>query len=96
MFCINRNEKVTCENCLTQTIQQKIVRHKTRCSTRTLYCTQCHNLSSNSHAVFNFNFAEERSARRPDVSVKCKHFNHDFSGFRALQQHKNTQHGFPT
>ena len=41
MRSLIRKEKITCENCGTQTTSNNIVRHKKRCSVGTMYCTQC-------------------------------------------------------
>ena len=45
---LNGYEKVTCENCGTQTTKLKLARHKKTCSVRTLYCTQCPYFSTTS------------------------------------------------
>ena len=42
-----RNEKVTCENCGTQTTRINNVRYKKSCSAGTLYCTHCPNSPQN-------------------------------------------------
>ena len=42
----NRYEKVTCENCGTQTTKVNLARHKKKCSAGTLHCSQCPNLST--------------------------------------------------
>ena len=39
MLSLNRNEKVLCETCGTQTTKPNLARHKKRCSVGTLYCT---------------------------------------------------------
>ena len=90
---LNRNEKVTCENCGTQTTKPNISRHKKRCSAGTLYCTQCSNFSTKSQNDMNYHIAKKHSASKPDITFKCKLCYADFPGFYALRQHRNTQHG---
>ena len=88
-----RKEKITCENCGTQTTRNNIVRHKKRCSVGTLYCTQCPNFSTKSQNDLNYHIAKKHSAPKPDVCFKCKLCFQEFPGFYALRQHRNTQHG---
>ena len=87
-----RKEKVTCENCGTQTTKKIIVRHKKRCSAGTLYCTQCSSFSTKSKDDLNYHFAKKHSAPKLDVTSKCKLCYQKFPGFYALRQHRNTQH----
>ena len=93
MPSLNRNEKVTCENCGTQTTRNNIVRHKKRCSVGTLYCTHCPNFSTKSQNDLNYHNAKKHSAPKPDITFKCKLCFRKFPGFYALRQHRNTQHG---
>ena len=90
---LNRYEKITCENCGTQTTKLKIARHKKSCSAETLYCTQCPNFSTKSENDLNYHIAKKHSAPKPDVTFKCKLCYQEFPGFYALRQHRNTQHG---
>ena len=87
-----RTEKVTCENCGTQTTRNNIVRHKKRCSAGTLYCTQCPNFSNKSQDDLNYHIGNKHSAPEPDVTFKCKICYQEFPGFYAVRQHRNTQH----
>ena len=41
----------------------------------------------------NYHIAKKHSVSRPSKTYKCKLGYADFSGFFALRQHKNTQHG---
>ena len=88
-----RKEKITCENCGTQTTRNNIVRHKKSCSAGTLYCTHCPNFSTKSQNDLNYHIAKKHSAPKPDVTFKCKLCYQEFPGFYALRQHRNTQHG---
>ena len=65
-----RKEKITCENCGTQTTRNNIVRQKKRCSVGTLYCTQCPNFSTKSKNDLKYHIAKKHSA--PDITFKCK------------------------
>ena len=93
MPLLNRNEKVTCENCGVQITKYKLARHKKRCSAGTLYCTQCPNFSTLSQDDLNYHIAKKHSVPRPSITYKCKLCYAEFPGFYALRQHKNTQHG---
>ena len=48
MPALDRNVKVTCENCGTSVTKKHLSRHKKRCSAATLYCTQGPNFSTKS------------------------------------------------
>ena len=93
MPLLNRNEKVTWENCCTQTTKLNLARHKKRFSVGTLHRTQCPNFSTKSQKDMNYHFAEKHSAPKPDVTFKCKLCYQEFPGFYPLRQHRNTQHG---
>ena len=88
-----RKERITCENCGTQTTGNNIVRHKKSCSARTLYCTQRPNFSTKSQNDLNYHIAKKHSAPKPDITFKCKLCYQEFPGFYALRQHRNTRHG---
>ena len=88
-----RKEKITCENCGTQTTRNNIVRRKKRCSAGTLYCTQGPNFSTLSQDDLNYHIAKQHSVAGPSKTYKCKLCHAEFSGFYALRQHKNTKHG---
>ena len=87
-----RKEKITCENCGTQTTGNNIVRHKKRYSAGTFFCAHCPNFSTKSQNDLNYHVAKKRSAPKPDVTFKCKLCYQEFPGFYALRQHRNTQH----
>ena len=88
-----RKEKITCENCGTQTTRNNIVRHKKRCSVGTLYCTQCPKFSTKSQNDLNYHIAKKHSAPKLSITLKCKLCYQDFPGLYTLRQHRNTQHG---
>ena len=90
---IIRKEKITCENCGTQTTRNNFVPHKKRYSVGTLYCTQCPNFSTKSQNDLNYHIAKKHSAPKPDNTFKCTLCFQEFPGLYALRQHRNTQHG---
>ena len=90
---LNRYEKVTCENCGTQTTKLNLARPKKSCSAGTLFCNQCPNFSTKSQNDWNYHIAKKHSAPKLDATFKCKLCYQDFPGFYALRQHRNTQHG---
>ena len=91
MLSLNRNEKITCENCGTQTTKLNLARHKKSCSAGTLYGTQCLNFYTKSKNL-NYHIAKKHSAPKPDINFKYKLCLQEFPGFYALRQHRNTQH----
>ena len=88
-----RKEKFACTHCGTQVTRIKLSRHKKRCSMGTLSCTQGPNFSTLSHDDLNYHVAKKHSVPRSSITNKCKLCHAEFSGFYALRQHKNTQHG---
>ena len=93
MPSLNRNEKVTCENCGVLITKLNLARHKKSCSAGTLYCTQCPNFFKKSRDDLNYHSAKKHSVPRPSITYKCKLCHAEFTGFFAFAQHKNTQHG---
>ena len=85
MPSLNRYEKVTCENCATQTTKLNLARYKNGCSAGTLYCTQCPNFSTKSQKDLNYHIARKHSAPKPDVAFKCKLCFQEFPGNYALR-----------
>ena len=93
MPSLNRYDKVTCENCGTQTTKPNLARQKKCCSAGTLYCTQCPSFSTKSQNDLNYHIAKKHSSPKPDVTFKCKLCYQEFPGFYAFSQHRNTQQG---
>ena len=93
MPALDRNVKVTCETCGTSVTKQRKSRHKSRCSGGRLYCPKCPNFSTKSRGDLYYHIAKQHSAAGPSKTYKCKLCHQDFTGFYALRQHKNTQHG---
>ena len=90
---LNRYEKVTCENCGTQTTKLNLARHKKSCSAGRLHCSQFPNFFTKPQNDMNYHIAKKHSAAKRDVAFKCKLCYAEFPAFYALRQHKNTQHG---
>ena len=61
MPSLNRNDKVQCERCGTETSRINLARHKKRCSVGTLYCAKCPNISRRSQADLNFHIGRKDS-----------------------------------
>ena len=93
MTALDRKEKIICDNCGTQITKENIVRHKTRCSAGTLYCTQCPNFSTTSKADLDYHIAKKHATPRVKHTHKCKNCLKEFSCFYALRQHKTSEHG---
>ena len=83
---LNRNEKVTCENCGVQITKLNLARHKKRCSTGTLYCTQCPNFSTLSQDDLNYHIAKQHSAAGPSKTYKSNLYH-----FLAFMLYVNTK-----
>ena len=93
MPSLRRKEKITCENCGTQTTRNNIVRRKKSCSFGIFFCTQYPNFSTKSQKDLKYHVAKKHSAPKLDVTFKCKLCYEEFPGLYALRQHRNTQHG---
>ena len=93
MPALDRNLKVTCENCGVQITKYNLARHKKSCSAGTLYCSKCLIFFTKSRDDLNYHIAKQHSAAGPSKTYKCKLCYAEFPGFYALRQHKNTQHG---
>ena len=93
MPALDRNEKITCDKCGTQTTKKNIVRHKTRCSAGTFYCTQFPNFSTKSGDDLNYHIAKKHATPRVKTTHKCKICFKEFFGFYAMRQHKTNEHG---
>ena len=70
MLSLNRNEKVNCDKCGTQTANLNLARHKKRCSVGTLYCTHCPDFSTKSQNDLDYRFAKKPSAPKPHLTFK--------------------------
>ena len=93
MPLLNRNKKITCENCGVQITKLNLARHKKNGSAGTLYCTQCPNFSTKSRDEINYHFAKQHRAAGPSMTYKCKLCHAEYPGFYVLRQHKSIQHG---
>ena len=92
MLSLYRYEKVTCENCGTQTTKVNLARHKKNCSADTLFCSQCPSFPTESYNHLNYQNAKKPSAPKLDVTFKCKLCYQKYPGFYASRQQRNTQH----
>ena len=63
MPSLNRNEKVTCENCGVQITKLNLARFKKSCSAGTLFCTQCPNFFTKSRDDLIFHFDKQQCSR---------------------------------
>ena len=92
MPSLNRNEKVTCENCGVQVTKLNLARHKKRCSAGTLYFTQGPNFSTLSQVDINYHIAKQHSNNtvqqvlQKHTSVICV-----MQNFLALMLYVNTK-----
>ena len=88
-----RKEKVTCQNCGTQTTKYNLASHKKICSAGTLYCSQCPNFHTKSQNDLNYHIAKKHSPLKFDVTFRCKLCYQEFPGIYVLRRHRNTKHG---
>ena len=65
MPSLNRNEKITCENCGVQITKYNLARHKKSCFAGTLYCPKCPNFSTKMIDDLNYHIAKQHSAAVP-------------------------------
>ena len=87
MPSLNRYEKVTCENCGTQTTKLNLARHKKSCSAGTLHCSQCPNFFTKSQNALNYHIAKTHSVPKPDITFKCKLCYAECLCFTSTQKH---------
>ena len=92
MPSLNRNGKVTCENCGTQTTRVILARHGKRCSFGTLFCDKCPNFSTSSQADLNFHIAKKHSSSQPKINLKFQLCHQVFAGFSSLRLHRQNVH----
>ena len=88
MPSLNRNEKVTCYNCGTQTTKLNLARLKKRCSVGTLFCTQGPNFSTKSQSDLIYHIAKKHSAPKPDITFK---WNFVIKSFQAFTLYVNIE-----
>ena len=93
MPALDRNVKVTCENCGTSVTKQKISRHKSSCSGGIMYCPKCPSCSTKSRDDLIYHFAKKHSVPKLSISTSVNYVTQNLPVFFALRQHKNTQHG---
>ena len=93
MPALDRNVKVTCENCGTSVTKYHLSRQKKSCSAGRLYCPKCPKFFTKSRDGLKYHIAKKHSVPRPSIAYKCKLCQAEFPGFYALRQHKNTQQG---
>ena len=90
---LNRNGKTSCDKCGKQTTKRNNVRHKTRFSNGTLYCTQYPNFSTTYQLDLNYHLAKKHATPRVKITHTCTICFEEISGFHALRQHKTSEHG---
>ena len=90
-FFINRNEKVYCEDCGTQTTGLNLARHKKRCTSLT--SCSCTNFSTESRAEMKYYFAKKHSKATASVVSSWKKCDKYFHSFYNLREHKRKEHG---
>ena len=83
-----RKEKITFENCVTQTTRNNIERHKRRCSAGTLYCTHCPNFSAKSQNDLNYHIAKKHS---PQNLISPSSVNFAFKSFQDFTLYVNIE-----
>ena len=93
MLALDRNVKVSCENCGTSVTNINLSRHKSRCSGGAFCCPKCPNFSAKPRDDLNYHIAKQHSAAGPSMAFKCTLCHAEFTGSYALRQHKNTPHG---
>ena len=92
MPALDRNVKVTCENCGTSVTKKNLSRHKSSCSGGTLYCANCPNFSTKSRDDINYHIAKKHSATGPRNNHTCEECRIEFPSFYSLRHHKQRYH----
>ena len=86
MPSLNRNEKVTCENCGTQTTKLNLACYKKRCSVGTLYCNHSPNFSTKSQNDLNYHIA-----KKPQNLMSPSSVNFAFKSFQDITLYVNIE-----
>ena len=94
MPALDRNQKITGDKCFTQTTKKNIVRHKTRCSAGTLYCTQCPNCLTTSQADLIYHNAKKHATPRVKIHTSVKFVSRKFLAFMRYDNTKQTSMDF--
>ena len=92
MPALDRNVKVTCENCGTSVTKKHLSRHKSSCHGGTLYCQKFPNFSTKSRDELNYHTANKHSAAGPKNNHTCKECSIEFPSFYSLRHHKQRYH----
>ena len=88
MPALERNVKVTCENCGTSVTKKHLFRHKSSCSGGTLSCPKCACFFTKSRDVLKYHIAKKHSAAGPKNNHTCKECSIEFPSFYSLRHHK--------
>ena len=90
---LNRNKKLTCENCGNQTTKKNMGRHEKRGSLRTLYCGKCPYFSTTSRAHLSSHDAKNHWTTKSKINHKCHSSDKNFPRFCSLHLNRPTLHG---
>ena len=90
---LNRNEKVTCENCDTQITKLYLARHKKGCSAGTLFCSEGPNFFTNTQKDLKYHIAKKHSKATASFIGECKICDKIIHSFYYLRKHKRKEHG---
>ena len=93
MFSLIRKEKITWENCGTQTAKNNIVRHKKEFSSGSVTCPSCTNFSTNFRDEVKHYIAKEHSEATARVVHNCKICDQVCHSFHNLREHNGREHG---
>ena len=89
---MNRNVKVTCENCGTSVTNHQISRHKLHCSVGKLYSPKCPKFFTKSRDNLINHIAKKHSAAGPKNNHTCKESSIEFPKIYSLRHHKQRYH----
>ena len=78
---LNRDEKITCESCGTQTTKRSFVQHRTRCSAGSLTCHSCFNVSTKLRAKMIYHFAKKNFIATARDLIKSNFLTKTFAAF---------------
>ena len=78
---LKRNEKITGENCGTQTTRRTIVRHQTRSLAGSFTCLSCTNFSTESRTEMSYYLTKKHSTATATIFHKCKECDKDLHSF---------------
>ena len=93
MLSLNRDEKVTCDNCVTWTTRNNVARHKTGILLEPLHVPFVPSSQQNPELKWTIRWPQKHSATNTKAAHDCKRCDENFHGFYFQRQQRRKEHG---